>query len=264
MSIPAIVAILLASVSGWMLADIRSDSYQIIVERNAFGLKPPPPPVEIKDVPPQQPVNIKFTGITADSRTKVAYFMIPDPKAVGGAEFVALSEGERKGVLEVLDGGIDAKTGKVRIRNAGVVSVLDFEQHGNKAAGPGPMMAGAANRPGMPAVPSGAAVPNIPNPQMLQIPGMPGGARPTIPPPPTAVVNPVSISPQPGAHPPVMLQPVNTSSPVPKVPTRMLRNTYVAPGQGQTAEQSIINMEIQRMLSQGQGGPPLPPTSISE
>lgn len=271
MSIPLIAGALLTCSSGWLLADVRSDSYQIIVERNAFGLKPPPPAVPVTNVEPQQPINIKFTGITADSKMKVAYFMIPDAKAPGGAEFVALSEGEREGVLEVLEGGIDEKQGKVRVRNAGVVSVLDFEKHGNKAAGPGPMLAGTANRPGIPAVPSGPAIPNAApgsNPQMLQVPGM--GGRPAIPPPPTAMANPVSIAPTVSPNAPITLQPVGAQNPSSsRVPTRMMRNnTYVAPGHGQTAEQSIINMELQRMINKGNidagAMPPLPPTPLSE
>ena len=39
-----LMTLFLAGTLSWASAEVRSNPYQVIVERNPFGLKPPPPP----------------------------------------------------------------------------------------------------------------------------------------------------------------------------------------------------------------------------
>ena len=236
------------------ISETQLQSYQLIPERNAFGLKPPPPPIEVTNNQPPPAAKVTFTGITGNSSGKRAYFMIPDLKSPGVFSYPILREGEQEGTLKVMESGIDEKNGTVKILNGGVAMTLSFEKDGNKAVG-GPAVAGAVGGPAVPgALPH--AMPGV-NPA-LRIPPPPGVipratasmALPT----PSATVNTASI--RGGSQ--------NT------IPTRSIRTQPVAPQplMQQTAEESIINMEVQRALNAEQIAagqfPPLPPTPLSD
>jgi len=140
------------------LADTKPNPYEAIIDRNPFGLKPPPPIVEpTNTVAPVSPGKVILTGI--------ASLFGPAPRALleiteqeTGKQATTrkpiLREGERDGAVEVLS--IDMEKGVVKIRNAGVESTIAFETP--KLTGGG----GSAPAPGgaSPA-PLSASVPNI-------------------------------------------------------------------------------------------------------
>ena len=137
------------------LPNTAATPYQSFVERNVFGLKPPPPPAK----PPEVPVNvpkITLTGITTILGSKQAMMLVPvpaKPPVPAKEESYILKEGQRDGDIEVL--AIDEKAGTVKVKNHGAVQTLDFENNGAKlptatplpaVATPNPMIGQAANR----------------------------------------------------------------------------------------------------------------------
>lgn len=148
----------------WVCADVAEPKdhayYKVILVRNPFDLKdpPPPPPVETTNVAPVK-LDVKFTGITAHSGGKKAWFMIPpQPGKTKDPKYLSMSEGEKEGDLQVLE--IDEKEATVKILNAGVPVVLNFKEYGLAAptalAVPGPVSAPA---PGVRALGINPAVP---------------------------------------------------------------------------------------------------------
>src|SRR5579872_1105215 len=147
-----------------MVAEVRSignpvsgnDSYGAIVERNIFGLKDPPsaPPVAITITSPP-PLNIKLTGITTILGNKRSLFLVQEPaspgKPPGREESYILTEGQSQGLLSVLE--INEKSGTVRIKNDGKISVITFEpvKPAHAMSGIPPGQARGAMRPGTPA-----------------------------------------------------------------------------------------------------------------
>ena len=139
--------------------------YQGIVDRNVFGLKPPPPigkPEEKKvDLPP-----ITLTGITTILGNKRALMNVPVPGKA--PQSLILAEGQREGEIEVLE--IDEKAGIVKLHQSGQAVSLNFEKNGAKlpAAAPvppppvpgqaNPATAAAARQPPVPYVPGAAPV----------------------------------------------------------------------------------------------------------
>jgi hypothetical protein len=249
--------LVLTVVAHGSITDAQLQSYEVIPIRNAFGLKPAPPPVDPTPVaPPTPPVKIFFSGITTYTGVKKAYFKMPDVNKPGSFVFPSVAEGgDPENGIRVLPGSINEKEGKVKIEYGGSVMELTFEKDGEKPhAGPGAVA-------GMPAIPA---------------PGVPGAPGPAMPMP---VTQPLRVPPPPGAIPPALGGQANFVPPVTSsgsggmqnIPTRSLRTQLPTPApapQQQTAEQSIINMEIQRALHQDKINanemPPLPPTPLSE
>jgi len=101
--------------------------YQAIVDRNVFGLKPPPPPGKPEekkvDLPP-----ITLTGITTILGNKRALMNVQSPGKPPNS--LILAEGQREGEIEVLE--IDEKAGSVKINQSGTVVSLNFEKNGAK------------------------------------------------------------------------------------------------------------------------------------
>jgi hypothetical protein len=187
----------------------NDNPYQIIWERNPFQLKPVPvaPPPETK--PPEPPSNITLTGITSYFGPLQAYMVV---KGADGKEVPkTFREGEKIDAIEVIS--IDKLDGAVRVRNAGVESVLKFDTKkipvgaapAPVAAVPPPALPGAATF-GRPPTPGGIGQPAFQNlPTGIGQPASPTGepARtiPTrsvrVPPaPPGASVNPQMVAPQ--------------------------------------------------------------------
>ena len=154
--------------------------YQAIVERNVFGLNPPPPPMTNNPAADEIPANIKFTGITMLGEQKKAWFIIQPKDPKEKPSYLSLPEGERSGVIEVVK--IDEGSGEVKVLTGGKEMTLNFKENGNKVnAVP---IAPAIPTPGI-AIP-GRAVPGVPPP--------PGGSPPlpgamSIPPPPPPAFN---------------------------------------------------------------------------
>lgn len=198
MKIPIALTMALTGVIGaaaWAAAPEDSlSTYQEIVERNAFGLKDPPPPPEQTATQQVAQVNIQFTGITTTFGVKKAYFRIPDSQKPGTFLYPCIKEGEREGTIEVVQ--IDDKTGAVKIRNAGNAMTLTFETHRIQGAsamvGGGPGVPGAPGIPGAPGGMPAGAQPN-PTPAGQPMPSLPANVNPSGIAPATAAQNPSAI-----------------------------------------------------------------------
>jgi hypothetical protein len=157
--------------------------YSAIWLRNVFDLKPeppPPPPNEKTNLPPP---NVELTGITTLLGTKRALFMVQEPasagKPAGKEESYILTEGQRQGMLEVME--INPKSKMVTIKVEQQVSTITFKT--NKVAiGP------------QGGVPAGAPGGGIPRPPMFNPAGFnPGGAGvPANVPIPTRMMRPTA------------------------------------------------------------------------
>jgi len=208
--------------------------YQAIIDRNAFGLKPPPQVVNPTPTNPVVPVNVKFTGITSNSRGKKAWLMIPaqpgkntNPQYLNG-----LAEHEKQGEIEVVE--INVKESKVKILNAG--SLVELNVKGD----------------GLP-TPAGLPVPGVP----LNSYGVPG-ALPT-----------PGLVPAPGTSPSAFktagLTPSGGDALAARygartIPTRNLRTAPIVPPV--QAAQAPIDPVVQRIMMEAQrqqSDPPLPP-----
>ncbi len=160
--------------------------YHTIVERNPFGLNPPPTVTPTNVV--ESPRNIKFNGITAVRGKKKAFFTIAGKDPKDPPKFVTLSVSERDDILEVTK--IFKEEGEVEVVNSGVKMVLNFKKNGNQ-----PNAAPVAGVPA--AVPSAVVyspVPAVAHP--MPSPGSTAsspvlGGVPT-PSPQTAIFNPIS------------------------------------------------------------------------
>lgn len=110
-----------------------AEAYEVIVDRNVFGLQPAPPPV----VPavPEPPPNgdLSLTGLCDLNCIRSAFFSVLEAGHV--ADGFVLSEGEANEWLEVLAVDTASGTAKVRlkkpvvrIRSVGVEVVLSLEK----------------------------------------------------------------------------------------------------------------------------------------
>lgn len=184
------------TISAW--GNTGDNPYKTIVDRNVFGLKPPPPPVDpnVEAAAKNPPPKITLTGITTILGNKRALMKTP-PAAVKPGEqpreqSYILSEGQRDGDLEVVQ--IDEKTGSVKLMYAGTPVTLTFEKDGPKTA-PGGLPAPTGMVPGMP--PGGGR----------PFPGTDGGIR-TLPTrtmragAPNAMVQPAAYQPAQGGYQP--------------------------------------------------------------
>jgi len=119
---------LLSATTGVAFADIQPNPYQAIIERNPFGLKPPPPPVE---APPPAPVTppgkVILTGITTIFGSARALLEITEQEAgkTATTRKPILHAGERDGSVEVIS--IDVEKSLVRVRNGNIETNLGFE-----------------------------------------------------------------------------------------------------------------------------------------
>lgn len=111
------------------------DPFQVIIERNPFGLLPPPaPPPPPKEEPKEEPpLDVKLSGIMSIFKPPRAMF-VNTPPGAKTPEYLSVAEGEREGGIEVLVGGIDIAKGTVRVNVGGVTRTLSFEEHGVKGA----------------------------------------------------------------------------------------------------------------------------------
>lgn len=136
--------------------------YQAIIDRNPFGLKPPPLPPE----PPQTPAAaqappsaLKLSGITTLLSGKKAMFVLQEAsKPVVYSDLLREGEKDRQITnLEVLY--IDEKAGTVQVRFGGKELAMDFKSNGLQiAVGP------AAPPPGAVGAPGGAGAPTLARP----------------------------------------------------------------------------------------------------
>lgn len=144
---------LLASTCTDGFADAKVNPYEMIVERNPFGLKPPPPPAPPEDNTPKAPpaplATVELTGITSMfSKPRALFEIIPGP----GKPMLKpiLSEGEKLDNIEVVS--IDVEKNQVTVRNAGVTTNLTFKV-AKAGSTPPPPGAPGLPPPGIPVVP---------------------------------------------------------------------------------------------------------------
>jgi len=229
------------------VADAKANPYDAIVERNPFGLKPPPPPAPPEDpaskLPPAPLATVEVTGITSILSSKRALLeIVPGP----GKPMLKpiLSEGERVESIEVVS--INVEKNEVTIKNGGVITNLTFKI---AKSTPGPTAPGSLPPP----VP-GSVPPPIPPQTTMNNYGtsrgvMMGGGAPAASPADAA-----------GA-----LGTVGGNG-FRSIPSRALRANL----QTQlSAEESVLQLEQNRALNQqisqstGIRLPPLPPTILT-
>jgi len=254
---------LLVATAAW--GDVNppvDNSYHVVVERNAFGLKPIPLFVPPPTNPPAQKVDVKFTGITSDRSGKKAWLVVPPPpnNRTQNPQYLSLREQETQGDIQVLE--IDDKENTVKIVNAGIPAVLTFKDNGYATP------TGAA-MPGNPLTPHG--IPGVlPTPGALPAPGI--VPAPMTPAPgirTTGVTTGIPANDALAAR--YGLQntaPGNTPviTPVRTIPTRPLRTTVEPQAQTTAASadpvvQQIIR-DVNKLQLEQQHGityPPLPP-----
>jgi len=151
---------------------ISADSrYAPIVERNVFGLKPMPPPVDTsKDAEPP-PSNITLTGIITLGGKRALMTTPPTggkPGVPATPESYILKEGERQGSIEVIS--IDEVNFVVKVRNAGQEQTLDFKNNGPKLAAGAPAApppGAPGTKPGQPGFNPGAIARPMPMPMPM-------------------------------------------------------------------------------------------------
>jgi len=162
-------------------ADVKERAdhpYQVIIDRNAFGLKTPPQVVNPPPTNPVVPVNVKFCGVSANSTGKKAWLMIPaqpgknpNPQYLNG-----LAEHEKQGDIEVLE--INLKESKVKILNAGALVELNIKDNGLPTPLGQPVPGVPLNPRGGPgALPTPGLVPApvVPRPELKTAGAMPNG-----------------------------------------------------------------------------------------
>ncbi len=201
-------------------------AYQLIVDRNPFGLRTPPPAQPTNASAPVVASALKLTGVTTLLGGKRAMFTVQEP---GKTNLVSglVREGDWDGVitnLQVL--AIDERSGVVQVKYGGTELALNFDDNGIKPPA-GPM-------PGMP---------------------VPGMGRPAMP--------PMSGQPVPMAQPAPGGVSFNNSEGSRRVPNRPNRLTPAVAGAGAqpmlAPEQQLIAIQAQEELGRQQGVP-MPPS----
>ena len=117
-------------------------AYDTIVARNVFRLVPIPHPPETQPAPPQLP-KIIVTGITTilhNKRVLLKVLMPARPNEQPTEQLLILTEGERDGVVEVLQ--INESEATVKLINSGTEMTLSLEKDGAKPATAGAATAG--------------------------------------------------------------------------------------------------------------------------
>lgn len=275
-----ISALALSAAIQWAGAEAKPNPYGPIIDRNPFGLKPPPAPVvETNQEPAAPPPNVKLTGIS-NLFAKRALLEITEqqgpsrpgqpPPPGGTVNRPILAEGEAMHGVEVV--AIDLEKNRVRIRNAGTESELTFEVP--KLSGGGPTGPPTPGRPGQPMasvnpnVPAAAAQPTVITPSNAQGAGrgvsLYGGGN-------AATTANSGVTTLGGAA--QMPSPLGADSGLRTIPSRTIR-TPNNPDQQQIdpAQQQIL-MEANRLQQQQQPTynrrgrptiqPPLPPTDLT-
>src|SRR5882672_331701 len=127
-----VLCVLLLCAGGSATGADSANPYQGIVDRNVFGLKPPPAPPRPEDNKPPPP-KITLTGITTilgNKRALMNVAMPPKPPDPAKQKSFILAEGQRDGDIEVLE--IDETSGTVKVDDFGTVMVLDINKDGAK------------------------------------------------------------------------------------------------------------------------------------
>lgn len=158
------------------VAEMKENPYQIIIDRNPFGLRePPPPPAQpTNEPPPAPPLDIKLTGISTLLGPPKVFLEFTDPQSKKVDRPSAMLEGETyNGKISIVK--IDPENNRVQVKVGDAESWLDFDKNGHK---PGGSVAAAAPTPGVPVVPG---VPRVPTPNPTPAAGAAATAQPAGP-----------------------------------------------------------------------------------
>jgi hypothetical protein len=241
-------------------ADPRANPYGQIVDRNVFGLKPPPPPqVEAPKEEVKPPPNVKLTGISnlAQKRAFIEVTEQQAPKAGQPPNTInrpILGEGEAAFGVEVL--AIDVEKSIVRIRNAGVESELTFEpikSQGSATAGTGNPQPGV-NQANYPGAPGAMAQPANPQQNGSGV-SVFGGAS-------TTATNTYGVTTLGGAQPavPSPLGAEAGAGAMRTIPSRTIRTPNPADAQSQDAAQQAALAELNKAAAARYRGRQMPPS----
>lgn len=257
-----------ALATGWSFparAEVKDNPYQIIIERNPFGLRPvPPPPVPPDPTPPPPPPQSVFmTGITTLLGPPKVFLELKDPQTQKIERPSALLEGETFKSVTVVS--IDAENNRVKVKNGDAELWLDFEKNGVKSGGGG--APAPVPHPGFPgAKPPMAGVPvpgaGAPTEGSSVRGGLVGGGY-TAPAAAPAAYNPGAVASVPGLPP----RTVRTDG------AGLVGGTGTAPAAApatpaistMTPAQAQAIIEARRLQLQQQGSPAagiLPPTAL--
>lgn len=258
-STACLTAVTLAALSLPATAEVTTNPYESIVERNPFALKPPPPPAPPEDpstkTAPPPTATVELTGITSVLSSKCALFeIVPGP----GKPMIKpiLKEGERVESVEVVS--INIEKNEVTIKNGSVVTNLTFK------------VAKSTDKPA--GAPPAGGVPPAPIPGMTPG-GVPGGIN--------AAGNAAAAGGQNafgnneqfngGGRGGVMVG--GGASPTGdgfrSIPPRNVRGVGQPVQPQMTAEESVFDIERNRIINQqvqqqtGIKFPPLPPTPLN-
>lgn len=196
---------------------LRTNPYQVIIDRNAFNLKDAEQEAADKaatNAPPPQS-NVKFTGYYKVAGVTKACLALIDAttKPPGNTRYYALSVGELQDGIKVLEIDTTGLNPTVKIEGPMGVAVLNPKDHGFAAAGAPPPAAGVGGAPGgPPKLPGVVAGGGLPNPPAAAIqPGVnPAGGVPT-----------AGIAP--GANTDAVIQAYNASQNQRVIPSRAIR-----------------------------------------
>src|SRR5881296_2776061 len=108
--------ILAVSAAQTALAEAKPNPYQAIVERNPFGLKPPPPPPDpAPPAPAAPPAKVLLTGISSMFGVRALLEITEqEPGKSPTTRKPILKEGERDGSVEVLAINVEKSLVKIR------------------------------------------------------------------------------------------------------------------------------------------------------
>ncbi len=111
--------ILLAAAARADESEPATNPYQVIVERNAFGLRPMPTITALPPTNKLDQLSVKLSGITSDKKSgKKAWLIIPAPPNKNtNPQYLSIPEHEKQGDIEVVE--INEKENTVKILLAG-------------------------------------------------------------------------------------------------------------------------------------------------
>jgi len=233
--------------------------YSAIVERNSFGLKPPPNPADLIKPPPPVVADIKLQGITTILGRKQVLMKVKvpaKPPEPARDQSLVMGEGQREGEVEVLE--INPADQSVKVKNGDAVLALNMNDHGEKPTpGASAPTAGAA----------GVSVPNIPqNSAIGGVPSSTVGYRPNAP------GNPMGSVPSQNQNVSGFGGSTTANGAQNSFPTRPIRSNNppgtsnpqsAAEYQNYSPEAQAILIEAQRAQIAPGGFDPLPKTSIT-
>jgi hypothetical protein len=149
------------------------DNYRSIIDRNPFGLRPPPPPPAPVEPPKavEKPAEFYLTGISTvgyPKKPKRAYLMNKDNTKKDKEKYYTLTLNDKEGDLRLDE--VDEKGRRVKITYQDKEMWLSMKDNGVPApSGPAPMVPGMPGLPGIPGM--NPAQPGIvPQPSAIPLP----------------------------------------------------------------------------------------------